>query len=43
MEVLGCMFLKVVLQLLKAQEKGSGSFVVRIFSSVDEQSSLQKG
>jgi hypothetical protein len=36
------MFLKVMLQILKAQEKGSGSFVMRIFSSVDEQSSLLK-
>ena len=36
------MFLKVMLQILKAQEKGSGSFIVRIFSCADEQSSLQK-
>jgi hypothetical protein len=36
------MLLKVMLQILKVQEKGSGSFVVRIFFSADEQSSLRK-
>lgn len=36
-----CMFLKVMLQILKAQEKRSGSFVMRTFSFVDEQPSVQ--
>jgi hypothetical protein len=35
------MFLKVMLQILKAQEKRSGSFVMRTFSFVDEQPSVQ--
>jgi hypothetical protein len=39
---LGCVFLKVMQQILNAQEMGSGSFVMRIFSFMDEQSSLSK-